>query len=297
MLIRDKSKKLAVFTTRSNATTRENIADVYGAKAVSALTPLDLELELQPTESGQGISDIHGHDSTKSRRIFLEGHVSRPVHGEGRQTPDRQMFFVNSRPCSLPQVAKAFNEVYKSYNISQSPFVFANLKMDTTAYDVNVSPDKRTIMLHDQGALLEILKSKLIAMFETQDQTIPVGSLPAQKLPAFKPHAVTRETSNSLYEPRPLKSAPSNGDSHAPFSSNDVDSSEPPSESAEQTNLISKFAARDAEERPADATASRICTRELSKDKQRLARKFENQSLGYGSAGVVANDKQGSRRD
>jgi DNA mismatch repair ATPase MutL len=26
------------------------------------------------------------------------------------------------------------------------------------AYDVNVSPDKRTILLHDQGALLESLK-------------------------------------------------------------------------------------------------------------------------------------------
>lgn len=27
------------------------------------------------------------------------------------------------------------------------------------AYDVNVSPDKRTILLHDQGALLESLKA------------------------------------------------------------------------------------------------------------------------------------------
>lgn len=42
------------------------------------------------------------------------------------------MFFVNARPCNLPQVAKAFNEVYKSYNISQSPFVFANLVLDTS---------------------------------------------------------------------------------------------------------------------------------------------------------------------
>ena len=42
------------------------------------------------------------------------------------------MFFVNARPCSLPQVAKAFNEVYKSYNVSQSPFIFANLVMNTS---------------------------------------------------------------------------------------------------------------------------------------------------------------------
>ena len=83
------------------------------------------------------------------------------------------MFFVNSRPCGLPQVAKVFNEVYKSYNISQSPFIFANIVLDTSmwhswtsicmltlsdAYDVNVSPDKRTILLHEQNALLEALR-------------------------------------------------------------------------------------------------------------------------------------------
>ena len=44
------------------------------------------------------------------------------------------MFFVNSRPCGLPQVAKVFNEVYKSYNISQSPFIFANIVLDTSMW-------------------------------------------------------------------------------------------------------------------------------------------------------------------
>lgn len=42
------------------------------------------------------------------------------------------MFFVNARPCTLPQFAKVFNEVYKSYNVSQSPFVFANIIIDTS---------------------------------------------------------------------------------------------------------------------------------------------------------------------
>lgn len=62
------------------------------------------------------------------------GHVSRPTFGEGRQTPDRQMFFVNARPCVLPQIAKVFNEVYKSYNVSQSPFVFSNIILDASTW-------------------------------------------------------------------------------------------------------------------------------------------------------------------
>ena len=42
-------KKATAFATKSNRTTRENIANVYGAKTISALVALDLKLELQRT--------------------------------------------------------------------------------------------------------------------------------------------------------------------------------------------------------------------------------------------------------
>lgn len=126
-----------------------------------------------------------------SRAVKIVGHISRPVLGEGRQTPDRQMFFVNSRPCNLPQVAKAFNEVYKSYNMTQSPFVFADMKLNTNAYDVNVSPDKRTIMLHDQTVLLESLKESLMELFEGHEQSVPRSRLLGNKTPAFAFKPVT----------------------------------------------------------------------------------------------------------
>lgn len=68
------------------------------------------------------------------KQVKVLGHVSRPIFGEGRQAPDRQMFFVNGRPCALPQVSKVFNEVYKSYNLSQSPFIFSDIVLDTSGY-------------------------------------------------------------------------------------------------------------------------------------------------------------------
>jgi DNA mismatch repair protein PMS2 len=190
-----KGKKVIAFSTKSNPTTRENIANVYGAKTLLALLPLNLQLELNPTiASTQSARACATQDDALSRIVHLQGHISRPVVGEGRQTPDRQMFFVNSRPCALPQVAKAINEVYKGYNVTQSPFIFANLKMDTNAYDVNVSPDKRTILLHDQTALLDALKTSLIELFESHDQSVPQAVLPSsRKLSAFKPLNMTRE--------------------------------------------------------------------------------------------------------
>jgi DNA mismatch repair protein PMS2 len=181
-----KTKKVVVFATKANPTTKENIANVYGAKTLLALIPLDLVLEFEPSTVGRRVD-------REPNKIYVRGHVSRPVFGEGRQTPDRQIFFVNSRPCGLPQIAKAFNEVYKSFNVSQSPFVFADFQMDTNAYDVNVSPDKRTILLHDSAALIESLKEELQKLFENAEQTVPQSQIGGfRHQPGIKGHLQTK---------------------------------------------------------------------------------------------------------
>jgi DNA mismatch repair protein PMS2 len=197
-----KGKKTIAFSTNANSSTRGNISNVYGAKAVGALITLDLEFQMDPSNrpgAMQNARSLSTADDSGSRSVRIVGHISRPVVGEGRQTPDRQMFFVNSRPCNLPQVAKAFNEAYKSYNITQSPFIFADIRLDTEAYDVNVSPDKRTIMLHDQTALLESLKESLATLFAGHDQSVPQYQLLGKDSvrPSFKPPTMQSRGSNS----------------------------------------------------------------------------------------------------
>ncbi|KAL4803494.1 hypothetical protein BDV18DRAFT_41666 [Aspergillus unguis] len=189
-------KTAVVFTTNGNASTRENIANVYGAKTLLALIPLELELEFESSGPGPARRKT-GEDVN---RIQVRGYISRPVFGEGRQTPDRQMFFVNSRPCALPQIAKAFNEVYKSFNVAQSPFVFADFHMDTNAYDVNVSPDKRTILLHDAGQLIESLKAELKRLFEEADQTVPQSQVMGRTASIVRQRSLP-ESSRTLTKP------------------------------------------------------------------------------------------------
>jgi DNA mismatch repair protein PMS2 len=169
-----KKRQLVLLTTKANASIRDNIANVYGAKTLLTLIPLELELEFEPSATGKRINrDLN--------KIHVRGYVSRPVVGEGRGTRDRQMYYVNSRPCGIPQIAKAFNEVYKTYNISQAPFVLADFQMDTNAYDVNVSPDKRTILLHDSAALIESLKEALDQLFQEAEQTVPQSQFTSNK--------------------------------------------------------------------------------------------------------------------
>ncbi|KAF3389116.1 Mismatch repair endonuclease PMS2 [Penicillium rolfsii] len=236
-----KTKNVVVFSTNGNRTTKENIANVYGAKTLSALIPLDLELEFEPSAHMRRSGGGGGGGEEQSNQLVVRGHISRPVFGEGRQTPDRQMFFVNSRPCGLPQIAKALNEVYKSFNVSQSPFIFADFQMDTNAYDVNVSPDKRTILLHDAAALIESLKTSLVQLFEAADQTVPQSQAiglkdltkPKQQALGLVPGFVTaRQAIQDSPEPVPT-----------PDLGQDVDNSEKESADSQRTmqNSIKRF--------------------------------------------------------
>ncbi|UKZ85476.1 uncharacterized protein TrAFT101_001336 [Trichoderma asperellum] len=168
-----KGKRILLFSTKGNPSTRDNIINIFGAKTLAALIPLELDLEIKPSGTRH---DARSNEKLTSNGhgVRIVGHVSKPVHGEGRQTPDRQMFFVNGRPCSLPQLAKVFNEVYRSYNNSQSPFIFADVQLDTMLYDVNVSPDKRSILLHDQNSLLDTLRISLSQLFDSHEDSISI---------------------------------------------------------------------------------------------------------------------------
>ncbi|KAK3629985.1 ATP-binding mismatch repair protein [Elasticomyces elasticus] len=279
-----KGKKVVAFSTKSNTTTKENIVNVFGAKMLLSLMKLDLHLDMSPSNgpSTQGARNWATQATDRSMEVEVQGHISRPVFGEGRQAPDRQMFFVNSRPCQLPQVSKAINEVYKSFNVSQSAFIFANLIMDTHAYDVNVSPDKRTIMLHDQTALLESLKAALTEMFDRTDHTVPQSTLPSRKLPAYQPLNVSRRESaeepageaeeddeeegdEAPQDRRPSAAAPA-----VKRAVNGGANGTPPS-------LMQGWLGRDAEPR-VETPAAKKKSDDLSKDKQKLVDHMRKQS-------------------
>ncbi|KAL8859301.1 MAG: hypothetical protein Q9178_004239 [Gyalolechia marmorata] len=232
----------------------------------------------------------------RGSQVRVVGHVSRPIFGEGRQTPDRQMFFVNARPCTLSQFAKVFNEVYKSYNISQSPFVFANIILDTNAYDVNVSPDKRSILLHEQPALLESLRDALVELFERQDQTVPQTQQPQPKLPLFRPLTVQRQSS-ALHAPDSLniksdkRTQPSSGSSDE--GGNEDLSMGSDQEPRQSTGIVARFAGRDAQPRSRVTERDKVATgkSDMPVGKQKLVRKLENSTRLFAD-GHDHNDKQ-----
>lgn len=94
-----------------------------------------------------------------------------------RASSDRQFVYVNGRPVDLPKVNKLLNELYGSFNSLQKPMAVLNFIMAPTAYDVNVTPDKRKVFLHTESTLLVALREALESVYSPEKYTYTVNSL------------------------------------------------------------------------------------------------------------------------
>jgi DNA mismatch repair protein PMS2 len=172
-------KRVVVLSTAGNHTIKENAMNIYGAGIVSQLLTIDMDLATEGPESEKRQRrDMIQPLAQYRRRNRACGLVSRPSHGDRRQSSDRQMFFVNRRPCSLPQFAKVLNDTYRQYNPDATPFIILDLQLEPQTYDVNVSPDKRTILLHNQDRLLSSFRESLIVLFDSHGFAIQATGAP-----------------------------------------------------------------------------------------------------------------------
>lgn len=158
--------QLVVQAKDTDAALQGNVTAVFGAKAMSNLMPVALDFQLPKPDP-----------FTDALHVSVRGLVSRPVAGAGRSSGDRQFFYVNQRPWESSKLARSFNDVYHAYNTNQVPCVIADVQLRTDAYDVNVSPDKRTIFMHQEAAFLDALRSALDHAFAPSRGVFAVDTL------------------------------------------------------------------------------------------------------------------------
>ncbi|KAJ1028430.1 hypothetical protein NDA16_001597 [Ustilago loliicola] len=165
-----------------------NVSALFGAKVSPTLMPLNLELTFSvartrnkylPNIARQGEEERDDGEGAEEKdetsTVTVIGLISKPVYGSGRTSSDRQFFYINGRPWEAGRVSRAFNEVYKSFNSNHFPFVIADFRLPTDSYDVNVSPDKRTIFLHEENRLIEKVKEALEELFAPSRATFLVN--------------------------------------------------------------------------------------------------------------------------
>ncbi|PCH42834.1 DNA mismatch repair protein MutL [Wolfiporia cocos MD-104 SS10] len=211
-------KKTIHIRTDGTRSLRSSVSALWGPRALEHLVELDLCFRVETEKAvlrrrasvltdgeNDGSTPDTNVDST-SNEVRVRGLVSKFAVSCGRTSPDRQFFFVNGRPCNSAKVQKAFNEVYRTFNANQSPMIVADFTIPTDSCDVNVSPDKRTILFHSEGNLVQALKSALEQAFATSRATFDLNAPAATQTPTALSHSSRRPSRSS--QAQTLSSAP-----------------------------------------------------------------------------------------
>ncbi|GFZ43548.1 hypothetical protein JCM24511_01268 [Saitozyma sp. JCM 24511] len=152
-------KRNTLLANDGRGSLRASATSVWGVKALDGVLDInrDLEFDVDPR--------ARRDDLATTQTVRVVGLISSAAWGQGRSSADRQFFYVNGRPCDLKSVQKVVNEVYKSFNTHQVPLAILDFQIPRDSVDINVSPDKRTIMIHSESNLLSSLRAMLEAFF------------------------------------------------------------------------------------------------------------------------------------
>ncbi|KAJ8547431.1 hypothetical protein K7X08_011017 [Anisodus acutangulus] len=151
-----KNAKSVVLKTQGSGSLKDNIITVFSMSTFTCLEPLKVCM---------------------SDGCTVEGFISKSGYGSGRYLGDRQYFFVNGRPVDMPKVGKLVNELYRGANSRQYPIAIMNFVIPPSAFDVNVTPDKRKIFLSDEGSIVHSLREALEKIYSSNYASYAVNGL------------------------------------------------------------------------------------------------------------------------
>ena len=155
----DGGRSSTILTTQGSSKLRDNFCTVFSAKQADMLADFNC--------SG---ADWH-----------VNGLFSKPIPSAGMASAERQFLFLNDRPIDFPKITRVCNEMYRRVSHSHPIFVL-NIVTPTQNVDVNLTPDKRTVLLHNEIDIISTIQASLKAMFEP---TVQVFQVQTNTLDAF----------------------------------------------------------------------------------------------------------------
>jgi len=182
--------KSTVFSTQCSVRLMDNVCTLFGSKFASSLIPIDLAVRVEYGNAIHVVEDdnlVQG-DTTAScdmalispapsteRSIRISGLVSKVGIGVGRCDNDRQFMFCNSRPVDLSRFAKALNEVWRRYEMKQKPAFVLNVLVPSGMFDINMTPDKREVLIVQEQLVIEKLKAFVDVLYAPVRNTMQLN--------------------------------------------------------------------------------------------------------------------------
>lgn len=163
-----RKKSMVLGTQGGSASVADAMVNVFGSNGNYGLVPVDISVASIEARFRLDMLSV-----PTSLALGLRGYISESSFGMGRAAADRQYLSINRRPVTHKRLAKTINEVYKNFNSTQCPVFVLDMTLDTALLDVNVTPDKRLVMMQCEDLLCEVVREELTAFYETRHHVVP----------------------------------------------------------------------------------------------------------------------------
>ncbi|PIC26487.1 hypothetical protein B9Z55_019047 [Caenorhabditis nigoni] len=157
-----------ICTPGGTSTIQDVVTNLYGMRKIgnskngSVLVPI---LQDQPDGEIMAMHSIQIEETHFFDLFKIRGFVSSCEHGCGRGTSDRQFVYINNRPVEYTRVCSVTNDVYKQFNKNQYPIIVLFIDVPPEKIDVNVTPDKKTVMLEKERHLLAVIRASMMKTY------------------------------------------------------------------------------------------------------------------------------------
>lgn len=165
-------KSMVMGTQGGQSTVKDVLTTIYGSNGSHGLIPLDISVLNIDARFKLNMTSV-----PMSLCLKLTGFISDYSFGMGRAATDRQYFSINKRPVTHKKVVKIINEVYKSFNTTQSPVFVLDLQLDSNLIDVNVTPDKRLVMMQCEELTCEVIREELHSLYNGRNNFVPKSDM------------------------------------------------------------------------------------------------------------------------
>ena len=145
-------KGYTVLVSSSGKSLIENVHEVFGMPVTKDLSKVNIKL----------------HNG-----MIISGFASKPIRGCGRAKTDARFMYIRARPVDIPAFASKVNLAYRRMNQKEKPMFFLNISGNAEDFDVNVTPDKRTVMMKALDEIGEAVYEGFKTLWEGADPHAP----------------------------------------------------------------------------------------------------------------------------
>ncbi|EEC46343.1 predicted protein, partial [Phaeodactylum tricornutum CCAP 1055/1] len=130
-------ESLLLATPQNSSSIEETVSATLGPKVLPFLCPIQVDLS-----------------------TVLEAPTQSPRNS--------QYFAINGRPVELKQVSRVLNEAWRALGCKKRPFCALQFTLPNNEYDINLSPDKRTVMLTHEPQICALVRDAVVELWASQ---------------------------------------------------------------------------------------------------------------------------------